>query len=1037
MSMFYKNNAKKELDKALFQNPTAEYRGAPFWSWNCEVTKELISKQLAHFKEMGFGGAHIHARTGLETPYLSDEFLSLVSFSVEESKKQGTLTWLYDEDRCPSGFAGGLVTKTKKYRQRQLLFTKKEQENAVDKKQAVETGEKYLVGVYDVLLNATGELVSYKPILTSDKPEGEKWFAYAITPKESGKYNNQTYVDTLSKEAVTAFIEVTHERYKKALGKEFGGNIPAIFTDEPQFARFGEFCHSTNGEDITMPWTFDMEELYFAKYNQRIEEKIPELFWEKQDGTLSVAKYRYHDFVCELFVSSYADTVAYWCAKNGIMLTGHLMDEDTLAMQTGTVGEAMRFYRNFQLPGIDMLCNEHNYATAKQCQSVVHQYGKEGMLSELYGVTDWDFDFRGHKHQGDWQAALGVTVRVPHLAWMSMKGDAKRDFPAAISYQSPWYKEYAYIENHFARLNTALTRGKPIVDIAVIHPIESYWLQAGAVDKTQPKKDRMEKDFSKMVEWLLFSHLDFDFLSESLLPTQYKGSAEGKISVGEMQYKAVLVPNLKTIRKSTLAVLEGFQKAGGRVIFMGETPTHIDGEESALPDFVNDCQHIPFASDALIASLKELQLIDIRDSDGWLASNCIYNYRQDETCNWLFICHAQPSPLEGGFMGRYNPFEPLHIKVKGEFTPMVWDTLTGKISLAEFEIKDGCTVVKHGLYSHDSVLLQLLPCSKRAHQVRVEKKNVEKETYSFGAVNYRLDEPNALLLDRAQFRVDSDGLTKDGKWLPEEEILKLYQKATKIAGIPSYNGAQPWLTGKEEVSHFVDLRIKIQSEIEYDGAFLALENATLCEVVFNGEKVQTAPQGYFVDESIEKIPLPKIQKGENILLIRSPIGVRTKIEWCYLLGNFGVSLIGTQATVCQLPKNLGFSSITTQKLPFYTGNIEYEQEIELAKESEVVVRVSEYRGALIKVFVDGEEKGVIAFSPYKLNIGRLKAGKHAVVYQLFGNRFNAFGALHNNVVGDKWVAPNIWYTVGDKWRYEYELRDLGILASPVVSILED
>ena len=94
------------------------------------------------------------------------------------------------------------------------------------------------------------------------------------------------------------------------------------------------------------------------------------------------------------------------------------------------------------------------FLSAKQCQSAVHQYGREAMLAELYGVTNWDFDFRGHKFQGDWLAALGVTVRVPHLSWVSMAGEAKRDYPASISYQSPWHTEYRYIEDHFARLNT-------------------------------------------------------------------------------------------------------------------------------------------------------------------------------------------------------------------------------------------------------------------------------------------------------------------------------------------------------------------------------------------------------------------------------------------------------------------------------------------------------------------------------------------------------------------------------------------------------
>ena len=37
------------------------------------------------------------------------------------------------------------------------------------------------------------------------------------------------------------------------------------------------------------------------------------------------------------------------------MLTGHMMEEPTLKSQTAALGEAMRSYRSFQLPGIDML----------------------------------------------------------------------------------------------------------------------------------------------------------------------------------------------------------------------------------------------------------------------------------------------------------------------------------------------------------------------------------------------------------------------------------------------------------------------------------------------------------------------------------------------------------------------------------------------------------------------------------------------------------------------------------------------------------
>lgn len=105
--------------------------------------------------------------------------------------------------------------------------------------------------------------------------------------------------------------------------------------------------------------------------------------------------------------------------------------------QTAALGEAMRSYRSFHIPGIDILCDSRELTTAKQAQSAVHQYGREGMVSEIYGVTNWDFDFRGHKLAGDWQAALGVTVRVHHLAWVSMEGEAKRDYPPVSAISPP------------------------------------------------------------------------------------------------------------------------------------------------------------------------------------------------------------------------------------------------------------------------------------------------------------------------------------------------------------------------------------------------------------------------------------------------------------------------------------------------------------------------------------------------------------------------------------------------------------------------
>lgn len=123
--MLYKKNQTSSLDPKLFQNPTSEYRGTPFWAWNCKVSKRR-GPYLKRFKKDGHGGAHIHSRTGMDLPYLGKEFMEMVHYSHEKSNELGMITWLYDEDRWPSGYAGGLVTKDPAFRQRFLLFSPEE-----------------------------------------------------------------------------------------------------------------------------------------------------------------------------------------------------------------------------------------------------------------------------------------------------------------------------------------------------------------------------------------------------------------------------------------------------------------------------------------------------------------------------------------------------------------------------------------------------------------------------------------------------------------------------------------------------------------------------------------------------------------------------------------------------------------------------------------------------------------------------------------------------------------------------------------------
>ena len=126
--------------KELFRNPPAAYRGKPFWAWNGRLEEKELLRQIDVFQEMGFGGFFMHSRTGLETEYLGKEWFEDTSACIRYAEKKKLEPWLYDEDRWPSGSAGGMATAKRKYR---ASFLEAEQKDRIDwEKEAEETGER-------------------------------------------------------------------------------------------------------------------------------------------------------------------------------------------------------------------------------------------------------------------------------------------------------------------------------------------------------------------------------------------------------------------------------------------------------------------------------------------------------------------------------------------------------------------------------------------------------------------------------------------------------------------------------------------------------------------------------------------------------------------------------------------------------------------------------------------------------------------------------------------------------------------------------
>ena len=68
-----KRELRFQVLQKQFANPSSEFRSAPLWVWNTDVTTEDIDRMLAELKEQGFGGAFTES---------SAYIYSLLSYSV-------------------------------------------------------------------------------------------------------------------------------------------------------------------------------------------------------------------------------------------------------------------------------------------------------------------------------------------------------------------------------------------------------------------------------------------------------------------------------------------------------------------------------------------------------------------------------------------------------------------------------------------------------------------------------------------------------------------------------------------------------------------------------------------------------------------------------------------------------------------------------------------------------------------------------------------------------------------------------------------
>lgn len=555
-----KGEYETSLVYAKFIDPPNEFRSFPFYSLNDRLDTTELKSQIRGFKNAGFGGFYLHSRDGLLTEFLGTEWWENMQAAVDAANETGLQVMFYDEDKWPSGYAGGIIPRMDETFRAKCLAR-------LDKNTPLPNGS--------VVLKTNGQ------------------YNYIQYTAQLGNpiFNGSAYVDLMNPEMVGAFLNVSYQPYIEKYKHQIKGYTTGIFADEPHI--HARYFDRKTPEMGLYSYSPSVREKFKALFGYDFVDKINLLF-EETDNWREV-RLHYHQAVALQFEESFTKQISAYCEANGIKYTGHYLAEDVLQKVRDRAGNTMLHYRNMQQPGMDNLGLgfDGKLITARALSSTANQYDIPKRLTEIFGISGQNMNFEDRKWIAGWHAINGVNHFCPHLTLYSMKGLRKRDYPPTFSYHQPYWAYNKKIEDYLARISYASTIGKYAPQLLVINPLESEYLKGD-------NEGEFTNSTLTLLEALETLHYDYDLGDEQIM-SDTAFVKNGKIHIGAMQYEAVIMPDLIELRSSTSELLLKLVKQGGKVIYVDRFPAWFDGKEntSLHTSLKNNSVEIP------ISELKE------------------------------------------------------------------------------------------------------------------------------------------------------------------------------------------------------------------------------------------------------------------------------------------------------------------------------------------------------------------------------------------------------------------------------------------------
>ena len=531
----------------------------------------------------GFGGivCNVSFNDYLES---EDKWSSFVR-GVKKAKELGMALWLYDERGYPSGTAGGLTLKNNpEWEARGLLCGEKE---ASEKEGIVlEAPPGRIIGAWAFPKNKKGIDLKGKINLIdkiedgklSWEPEKGNWHIMIISENRLYEKTHAAislgdrlpYINLLMTEPTRKFIELTHERYAKYLGKDLGKYFVATFTDEPSLMSYFFLPASYR----PLPWAPNMPEEFKRRRGYEIEAFLPLLFADGEGA--GKVRYDFWQTVGELVVENFFKQIRDWCREHNIASGGHLLMEESLTSHIPLYGNFFLCLKYLDAPSIDCLTSipsEVPWRIARLIGSV------RDLNKNKYTMCETSDFIQVYRPKGDNRPVKVVTEE-------EIRGTCNRLIHGGVNTITSYYTFQNLSTEQLQRLNlwvgrcsTMMRGGHQVTDIAVLYPVESLWVhfrpaKQGATDSLSAL--RIEETFNQISDVLYNSNRDFLYIdTPTLLNANLKRDS---LLFNGLSWRVLILPSVDTLPLEAWKKVESFWKEGGILVAVGALPENSERE---------------------------------------------------------------------------------------------------------------------------------------------------------------------------------------------------------------------------------------------------------------------------------------------------------------------------------------------------------------------------------------------------------------------------------------------------------------------------